>query len=83
MINVNNLKISFDEKVVIDGIDFSVEKGSSLVLLGKNGSGKSVILKAIAGLIDEYDGEININGENISDFFQGRDINSKGDLEDV
>lgn len=82
MIDVNNLKISFDEKVVIDGIDFSVDKGSSLVLLGKNGSGKSVVLKTIAGLIEEYEGDININGENIQDFFQDRDIRFKGDLED-
>ena len=56
MIQVNDLHISFDKKTVIDGIDLNVTEGDTLVLMGKNGSGKSVVLKAIAGLIDRYDG---------------------------
>jgi phospholipid/cholesterol/gamma-HCH transport system ATP-binding protein len=72
MIAVTGLRIAFEGKIVIDGIDFSVEEGKSLVLVGKNGSGKSVILKALAGLIDDYSGSIEINGQDIKSLYSDR-----------
>ena len=71
MIRVKDLKISFNAKTIVDGIDFSVPEGSTLVLMGKNGSGKSVILKALSGLID-YSGAIEINGTDIRDLYRDR-----------
>ena len=71
MIRVKDLKISFNDKTVIDGIDLFVPEGSTLVLMGKNGSGKSVILKALSGLID-YSGTIEINGTDIRDLYRDR-----------
>lgn len=61
MININDLNISFDNKVIIDSINFSISSGETVVILGKNGSGKSIILKAIAGLIDDYNGTIKLD----------------------
>jgi len=71
MIRVEDLRIAFDGKTVIDGISFSVPAGGSLVLMGKNGAGKSVILKALAGLI-EYEGRIEIGGVDIRKLYQER-----------
>lgn len=60
MINIENLNISFDNKTIIDTINFSISPGETIVILGKNGSGKTVLLKAIAGLIDDFDGTIQL-----------------------
>jgi phospholipid/cholesterol/gamma-HCH transport system ATP-binding protein len=71
MIRVKNLRIAFDGRTVIDGIDFTVPEGATLVLMGKNGSGKSVILKALSGLID-YEGDIKINGTDVRELYRDR-----------
>jgi phospholipid/cholesterol/gamma-HCH transport system ATP-binding protein len=72
MISLKDVAVSFDGRVVLDGISLHVPEGSTLVLLGKNGSGKSVILKAIAGLIDVREGALSINGIDVRDFFSRR-----------
>lgn len=61
MISVHNLKIEFDKKEILKNIDCVVPEQSFLVILGKNGSGKSVLLKAMAGLIEKYSGEVYLN----------------------
>ncbi len=71
MIQVKDLLISFDRKTVIDGISLFVPEGRSLVLMGKNGSGKSVILKALSGLI-KYEGRIELNGVDITELYKDR-----------
>ena len=63
MIEVRNLNVSFDEKVVLQSVDLDVLKGNIVVIMGKNGEGKSVFLKAIAGLLDSYSGEIKIKNK--------------------
>ncbi len=82
MIEIKDLNISFDGKKVIDGVNLSVTEGDTLVMLGKNGSGKSVILKTIAGLINEYSGSIFINGADITEFFHDRGTGKKQSLDD-
>ena len=52
----------FGEKIVLDGIDLEVERGSSLVILGGSGSGKSVMLRCILGLLHPEDGGVWIDG---------------------
>lgn len=73
MIDVKELGISFGANRIIAGIDFSLERGETLVILGRNGSGKSVILKSVAGLIDEFTGSISIGGADIKEYFLARD----------
>jgi len=82
MIKLKDLHISFEKKVVIDGIDLDVPEGASLVILGKNGSGESVILKAIAGLIASCNGVIKINNLDISDFYSARDNTEQESIDD-
>lgn len=73
MIDVDNLSVGFNGKQVLRGISFSVSRGDTMVLMGKNGAGKSVMLKCIAGLIGNYKGVITIGGKNADDFFVRRD----------
>lgn len=63
MIKVENLEKSFGSHKVLQGINLEVEKGKSLVILGGSGSGKSVLIKNIIGLIKPSAGKISIGGE--------------------
>jgi len=51
---------------VLNDINFKMEKGENLVVLGKSGSGKSVLIKCLVGLIEPDDGEVFLFGESIS-----------------
>jgi phospholipid/cholesterol/gamma-HCH transport system ATP-binding protein len=62
-LEVRDLHKSFGPKVVLDGISFSVGKGESLVILGPSGTGKSVLLKHLIGLLQPDSGKVFIDGE--------------------
>ncbi len=64
-ISVRGLRKRFGDKVVLDGIDFDVPAGSSLVVIGGSGSGKSVLLKCILGLIEPDGGSVAFDGVDI------------------
>jgi phospholipid/cholesterol/gamma-HCH transport system ATP-binding protein len=69
--SITGLKKSFGGKAVLNGLDLDVEEGRSLVVIGGSGSGKSVLLRCILGLIRPERGAIEIDGEDIlrlSDF---------------
>jgi len=65
ILHISNLVKSFDGKRVIDGVSFSLFSGENLVLLGKSGTGKSVIMKCIVRLMEADSGEINVFGKEI------------------
>jgi phospholipid/cholesterol/gamma-HCH transport system ATP-binding protein len=66
VISVNGLYKSFGKNnAVLKGINLYVNKGENLVLLGKSGSGKSIVIKCLVGLEKADEGEINILGTNI------------------
>jgi phospholipid/cholesterol/gamma-HCH transport system ATP-binding protein len=64
-IRLRNLHKSFGDKVVLDGIDLDIMPRTSMVVIGGSGSGKSVLLKCILGLIEPDDGVIEIDGVNV------------------
>ena len=66
MIEVRNLKKSFGQQQVLDGISFKIESGESAVIIGRSGCGKSVLLKHLIGLIRPDEGEILIDGQAIT-----------------
>ncbi len=66
MISVKNVSKSFGSKIVLDGLDLDVPNGETLVVMGRSGTGKSVLLKLIAGLIPVDSGEIWFDGTEIS-----------------
>jgi phospholipid/cholesterol/gamma-HCH transport system ATP-binding protein len=61
-IRIRGLKKAFGDKVVLDGIDLDVLAGTSTVVIGGSGSGKSVLLKCILGLVQPDAGTIEIDG---------------------
>jgi phospholipid/cholesterol/gamma-HCH transport system ATP-binding protein len=64
-IEMRHVSLAFDEKPVIDDVSFQVPAGGTLILLGATGSGKSVLLKLILGLLKPDRGEILIEGQDI------------------
>ena len=62
MIRVRNLHKRFGQQVVLDGVDFDVADGETVALLGPSGTGKSVLLKHIIGLIRPDLGTIEVDG---------------------
>jgi phospholipid/cholesterol/gamma-HCH transport system ATP-binding protein len=64
-IAVRGLRKSFGPKLVLDGIDLDVVAGESLVVIGGSGTGKSVMVKCILGLIEPDGGSIKIDGQEV------------------
>ena len=65
MIEARNLKKSFGPQLVLDGVNLCIREGESVVIIGRSGGGKSVLLKHLVGLIQPDAGEVIIDGENI------------------
>lgn len=70
VVQIRNLCKSFGDKHVLQNFNFDLLKGENIVVLGKSGSGKSVLIKCMIGLIKPDSGTINILGKNIPDLNQ-------------
>ncbi|HEX4923019.1 MAG TPA: ABC transporter ATP-binding protein [Bdellovibrionales bacterium] len=66
MIEFKNVVKRFGERTVLNGITFKVKEGDIIFILGTSGTGKSVLLKNIVGLLRPDEGEIWIDGEEVS-----------------
>ena len=66
MIEARGVKKSFGTKQVLRGVDMRIEDGEALVIIGQSGCGKSVFLKHLVGLLDPDEGEIFVDGDQIS-----------------
>jgi phospholipid/cholesterol/gamma-HCH transport system ATP-binding protein len=66
MIEIKNLKKKFGDKEVLRGVNLDIPNGITLVVIGRSGCGKSVLLKHIIGLLKPDSGEIFIEGQNIT-----------------
>ncbi len=62
MIRIRGLKKRLGRKQVLDGVDLDIEKGETIVVLGRSGSGKSVLLKHVIGLMSADEGSIEVDG---------------------
>jgi len=65
MIELRNVHKAFGKQVVLNGVDFQVREGETVALLGPSGTGKSVLLKHIIGLIRPDEGEIYVDGKDV------------------
>lgn len=63
VISLRGLKKSFGSLQVLKGVDLDVYQGENLVILGRSGSGKSVLIKIIAGLLQPDEGSVNVLGQ--------------------
>jgi phospholipid/cholesterol/gamma-HCH transport system ATP-binding protein len=66
VIEINNLRKGFGQQDVLKNVSLQLFDGENLVVLGKSGSGKSVLIKCIVHLLDPDDGTINVLGEDVS-----------------
>lgn len=66
MIEIKNLAKRFGAQVILDGVDLVVQEGETMALLGPSGTGKSVLLKHIIGLIRPDAGEVIVDGQNVA-----------------
>ena len=62
-----NVSISFDGRVVLEDVSFSVDRGQTLCILGRSGVGKSVSLRMLMGFLKPDSGSIRVNGQEITD----------------
>jgi phospholipid/cholesterol/gamma-HCH transport system ATP-binding protein len=66
MIEINNLHKRFGPKIVLDGVTFNIPDGDTICIIGKSGSGKSVMLKHIVGLLEPDEGYVKVDGMQIN-----------------
>lgn len=65
MIEVRDLNKSFGTHCILEEVSFTIEKGESVVIIGRSGGGKSVLLKHLIGLLKPDTGQVLVNGEDI------------------
>lgn len=66
MIELRDVRKRFGQQVVLDGVDFVVEDGQTVALLGPSGTGKSVLLKHVVGLIRQDSGAVIVDGKDVA-----------------
>jgi phospholipid/cholesterol/gamma-HCH transport system ATP-binding protein len=79
-IRVRGLKKAFGPKVVLDGVDLDVDQGTAMVVIGGSGTGKSVLIKSILGLVTPDEGVIEIDGEDVLKAPNGRARELRGQI---
>lgn len=67
MIEIRNLHKSFGTNKVLRGVDLDIETGETIVVIGRSGCGKSVLIKHIVGLLYPDDGYVKVEGETVSE----------------
>ena len=67
-IEFRDVYLSFDDKVILDGVNFTVRRGETKVILGRSGGGKSTTIRLILGLLKPDSGQILIDGEDITEY---------------
>jgi phospholipid/cholesterol/gamma-HCH transport system ATP-binding protein len=79
MIEIRGVRKTLNGNKVLDGVDLDIHEGTSLVIMGPSGTGKSVLLKHIVGLFDPDEGDICVEGMSVpkADGKQIREIRSK------
>ena len=66
ILEVKNLSLNIQKKQILDDVSFSLKRGSFTAICGKNGAGKSQLLRILKGLRKQSDGDIFINNEDVS-----------------
>ncbi len=72
MIEIKGVHKSFGENEVLRGVDLTIQKGETMVVIGRSGCGKSVLLKHIIGLLKPDRGQILVDGEDITSYNDGQ-----------
>jgi len=75
-----DVHLAFDDKVILNGVTFTLEKAHTKIIIGASGSGKSTILRLILGLLKPDAGEIYINGERTDNMPEHEMMRVRADL---
>jgi thiamine transport system ATP-binding protein len=67
VLDVRDVRVSFGDTTVLDGVDLHVDDGEVVALLGPSGSGKSTLLRVIAGLIEPDAGTVSVDGRDVTE----------------
>ena len=67
-IEFENISLSYGNRLILDNINFKINKGEIFGMLGPNGAGKSTIFNLLTGLISPNNGKIKINGADVTDY---------------
>ena len=67
-IEFRDVVLAFDDRVILDNLNFKVMKGETKIILGGSGGGKSTIIKLVLGLLKPDSGQILVDGEDITDY---------------
>lgn len=67
MIEIRGLRKTLNEKKVLDGVELTIEQGETLAIMGPSGTGKSVLLKHIVGLMDPDEGDVLVDGMSVAE----------------
>jgi len=79
MLKVENLRVSYGKIMALHGIDFFVDKGEIVTIIGANGAGKSTTLRAVSRMVPVADGSrLTYNGKNLLDYSADRVVSELG-----
>jgi len=67
-IEFRDVVLAFDDRVILDHLNFKVMKGETKIILGGSGGGKSTIIKLVLGLLKPDEGQVLVDGEDITDY---------------
>jgi phospholipid/cholesterol/gamma-HCH transport system ATP-binding protein len=67
-IEFRDVVLSFDDRVILDNLNFKVMKGETKIILGGSGGGKSTIIKLVLGLLKPDSGQVLVDGEDVTDY---------------
>ena len=79
-VEFHGVSVAFDDHVVLRNLSFTVPKGSMAMLLGASGTGKSIVLKLILGLLRPDSGEIVVNGQRVDSMPEADLLRLRADL---
>ena len=65
-VELRGIKKRFGPKIVLDGLDLDIQSGESLVVIGGSGTGKSVMIKCVLGILRPEDGQIFVDGQDVT-----------------
>ena len=68
IIEFENVSLAYGDRLILDNINFKINEGQIFGMLGPNGVGKSTIFNLITGLINQKNGRIKIEGEDVSNY---------------
>jgi phospholipid/cholesterol/gamma-HCH transport system ATP-binding protein len=80
IIHINELHKAFGEQKVLNGVNLKIEKGKITIIIGKSGTGKSVLLKNIIGILKPDSGHITYKGDDITTFSRDKILDMRRDF---